>query len=249
LQIFAATLDGARTTLAARIDAFEVTVRAGGFTTLGVQSVADDLGAFQAAVEEALFDVAVDFAADGQATLAELADGTPLATIPLAFASLPGGVPDQVRGAIAKVLAKTYRVVNKRLAKTSVLVGSDASASFFAALAPPPQLHFGLTDFRSDAILFDFAIDLRLSASVTPGEGRIWVGGTAVRADIDLVVSVIPLNSFLPGEDTQVQTVGRGRFLARMGDTTTLPRTNYLVGAIPAGATIGASASSSFALR
>jgi hypothetical protein len=34
-----------------------------------------------------------------------------------------------------------------------------------------------------------------------------------------------------------------------MGDTTTLPRTNYLVGAIPAGATIGASASSSFALR
>jgi len=41
------------------------------------------------------------------------------------------------------------------------------------------QLSFAFTDLQGDAILFDFAIDLRASAGETPGEDCLWVGGTA----------------------------------------------------------------------
>jgi len=249
LAILAAGLDGARTTLTARIDAFEIIVRGGAFSTSQVQALADDLADFQAAVEDELFDVAVDFANDGKAALEALADGAPLATIPLALANLPGGVPEQVRAAIAKSLAKTYRTVNKRLAKTSALVSAAGDASLFAALTPPPQLAFAFTDLRGDAVLFDFALDLRLSARTAAGEGRIWVGGTTVVGGIDLTVSAIAINAFAITEDKQVTSVGRGRFLARLGDTVTLPPTNYLLGAVPVSAAFTASASSSFALR
>jgi len=41
------------------------------------------------------------------------------------------------------------------------------------------QLSFAFIDLQGDAILFDFAIDLRASAGETPGEDCLWVGGTA----------------------------------------------------------------------
>ncbi len=251
LASFGAELDAARAVLVARADAFDVQVRAGQFSTLGAQELVDDLAAHQTTVQEALFDVAVGIAADGKAALAALAGGPPLATIPLALGSLPGSVPDQARAAIAKRLDKTYRAIAKRLAKTSALVGKSGDTTFFAALTPPPQLHFAFTDLQGDAILFDFAIDLRASASETPGEGRLWVGGTSVVGDIDLVVSAVAMDGIATSADVPVKTAGRGRFLARLGDDAPpLQRTNYLLGVIPAGVfPPGASASSSFALR
>lgn len=250
LASFASEVDAARNVLVARIDAFEVGVRSGQFSTLGAQELVDDLAMHQTSVQEALFDVAVGIAADGKVALTALAGGGPLATIPLALANLPGGVPDQARASIAKRLDKTYRAIAKRLAKTSALVGADGDATFFAALTAPPQLWFGFTDLQGDAILFDFAIDLRASAGETLGEGRLWVGGTSVVADIDLVVSATALDGLATSADVPVKTGGRGRFLARLGDDTPLQRTNYLLGAFPVGGfPPGASASSAFALR
>ena len=248
---FGAELDAARAVLVARADAFDVKVRAGQFSTLGTQDLVDDLAEHQTTVQEALFDVAVGIGLDGKAALEDLADGTPLATIPAALANLPGGVPDQARAAIAKRLAKTYRAIAKRLAKTSALVGANGDATFFAALGPPPQLHFAFTDRQGDAILFDFAIDLRASASETPGAGRIWVGGTSAVGELDLLVSAVAMDGLSTGADVPVKTAGRGRFLARLGDDAPpLQRTNYVLGVIPVGGfPPGASASSSFALR
>lgn len=247
---FAGEIGAARTLLVARIDAFEVGVRLGQFSTLGAQELVDDLAVHQATVQEALFDVAVGIAADGKVALTALAGGAPLATIPLALANLPGGVPDQARAAIAKRLDKSYRTIAKRLAKTSALVGKDGNAAFFAALEPPPQLHFAFTDLQGDAILFDFVIDLRASAGETPGEGRLWVGGTSTIGDLDLIVSAAAMDGLATSADVPVKTGGRGRFLARLGDDEPLQRTNYLLGVIPtAGFPPGASASSSFALR
>lgn len=247
---FGAEIDAARNLLVARIDAFEVRVRAGQFATLDAQELVDDLAMHQTTVQEALFDVAVGIAADGKTALTALAGGLPLATIPLALANLPGGVPDQARAAIAKRLDKSYRAIAKRLAKTSALVAKNGDASFFAALTPPPQLSFAFTDLQGDAILFDFAIDLRASAGATPGEGRLWVGGTSTIGDIDLVVSAAAMDGLATSADVPVKTGGRGRFLARLGDDEPLQRTNYLLGVIPtAGFPPGASASSSFALR
>lgn len=247
---FGGEIDAARNVLVARIAIFEVGVRAGQFSTLGAQELVDDLAAHQTTVQEALFDVAVGIATDGKVALTALAGGAPLAAIPLALANLPGGVPDQARASIAKRLDKSYRAIAKRLAKTSALVGKDGSAAFFAALEPPPQLHFAFTDLQGDAILFDFAIDLRASASETPGEGRLWVGGTSTSGDLDLVVSAAAMDGLATSADVPVKTGGRGRFLARLGDDEPLQRTNYLLGAFPVGGfPPGASASSSFALR
>lgn len=247
LGLLKSALDAAQSTAVARIDAFEVAVATNGFTVLGVQNLADDLADFQTAVQDALFDVAVNTAADGKAALAELADGAPLPAIPLALANLPGGVPDQVRAAIAKALAKTYRTLNKRLAKTSTFVAKAGAATFFALLDPPPQLAFAFSDVRSDAILFGFVIDLRVSATTPmPDETRLWVGGTTAVAGQELFVSAIPMVDGAIGEDKQVTSEGRGRFIARLGDMAPLPRSNYLIGAAP---NLGASASSSFVLR
>jgi hypothetical protein len=247
LGLLKSTLDAAQVTVVARIDAFEVAVATNGFTVLGVQNLADDLADFQTAVQEALFDVAVDTAADGKTALVDLADGGTLAAIPLALASLPGGVPDQVRASVGKFLVKTYRTVNKRLAKTSALVATVGDATLFVVLDPPPQLSFAFSDQRSDAVLFNLAIDLRVSASTTNGDGRIWVGGTTFAAGQNLVVSAIAMDALTTSADQPVVTAGRGRFLARLGDSVTLPRANYLLGVVPV--TLGASASSSFALR
>jgi hypothetical protein len=247
---FAAEIAAARAVLVARIDAFEVGVRAGQFATLEAQELVDDLALHQTTVQEALFDVAVGIAADGKVALTALAGGVPLATIPLALANLPGGVPDQARASIAKRLDKSYRTIAKRLAKTSALVAKDGAATFFAALSAPPQLWFAFTDLQGDAILFDFAIDLRASAGETPGEGRLWVGGTSTIGDLDLVVSAVAMDGLATSADVPVKTGGRGRFLARLGDDGPLQRTNYLIGVIPvSGFPPGASASSAFALR
>ena len=248
---FAAEVDAARNVLVARVDAFEVGVRLGQFTTLGAQQLVDDLAAYQTTVQEALFDVAVGIAADGKTALTTLAGGgPPLATITIALANHPGAEPDQARTSIAKRLDKSYRAIAKRLAKTSSLVGRNGDATFFAALSPPPQLWFAFTDLQGDAILFDFAIDLRASASETPGEGRLWVGGTSTIGDLDLLVSAVAMDGLATSADVPVKTGGRGRFLARLGDDEPLQRTNYLIGAIPTGGfPPGASASSSFALR
>jgi hypothetical protein len=246
IGLLASALAAARLTVAARVDAFEVAT-AGGFSVSDVQPLVDDLATFQAAVQEALFDVAVDLAADGKTALAALADGGPLAAIPPALANLPGGVPEQARAAIAKLLAKTYRAVNKRLAKTSALVGKDGDATFFALVDAPPQLFFAFSEGRSDAILFGFALDLRVSASTTTSDAtRLWVGGTTAVAGQNLVVSAVPMVDGALGEDVQVTSEGRGRFLAAFGAATPLPRSNYLVGAA---AGISASAPSSFAVR
>ena len=250
LSLLDGALDGARVTLGADIDAFEVTVAGSGFSTAGAQQLADDLAAFQTTVEEALFRVAVDFASDAKLALATI-DGAPLATIPLAFANLPGGIPEQVRAAITKRLAKTYRAVDKRLAKTSARVAANGTSTLFAVVDPPPQLAFAFTDVHADSVLFDLAIDLRLSAGAGPADGRMWVGGTTVIGDTDLVVSVIAMDGPTTIENQNVTAVGRGRFLARFGDGAPLPHTNYLLGVVPAtaGGLPGASASSSFALR
>jgi hypothetical protein len=69
LGLFASALDGARVTVLARADAFDVAVQTNGVTVADVQGLVDDLAAFQAAVEDGLFDVAVDTAADGKAAL------------------------------------------------------------------------------------------------------------------------------------------------------------------------------------
>jgi len=247
---FAAEIAAARNVLVTRIDVFEVGVRAGQFATLDAQELVDDLAMHQTTVQEALFDVAVGIAADGKTALTALAGGVPLATSPLALANLPGGVPDQARTAITKRLEKSYRAIAKRLAKTSALVATNGDATFFAALSAPPQLHFAFTDLQGDAILFDFAIDLRASAGETPGEGRLWVGGTSTIGNLDLIVSAAAMDGLATSADVPVKTGGRGRFLARLGDDEPLQRTNYLIGVIPtAGFPPGASASSSFALR
>jgi hypothetical protein len=152
-----------------------------------------------------------------------------------------------VRDAVAKLLAKTYRSVNKRLAKTSAAIASAGDATLFVELTPPRQLSFAFSDERHDAIRFDLALDLTVSASTTtPDETRLWIGGTTALDGQNLTVSAIPMIANAPGEDQQVTSGGRGRFLARLGDTVPLPRSNYLVGVTPG---LGASASSSFAIR
>ena len=247
LGLLKSALDAVRLTVIARGDAFNVATATGGFTVLGVQDLVDDLADFQATVEDALFDVAVDTAADGEAALVALADGGPAVPVPLAFANLPGGLPRQVRDAVAKLLTKTYRSVNKRLAKTSAAIARAGDATLFVELTPPRQLSFAFSDERHDAIRFDLALDLTVSASTTtPDETRLWIGGTTALDGQNLTVSAIPMIANAPGEDQQVTSGGRGRFLARLGDTVPLPRSNYLVGVTPG---LGASASSSFAIR
>jgi hypothetical protein len=247
IDLLKRTLAGVRLTVLTRAEAFDVAVAANGFTILGAQGLVDDLAAFQAAVEEALFDVAVDTAADCTAALAALAGGGALEALPAAFANLPGGLPEQARTAIAKALANTYRPVNKRLAKSSGAVGKTGEGTLFATLDPPPQLYFAFSDDRSDAILFDLAIDLRVSAATTaPDATRLWVGGTTALDGQSLFVSAVPMIAGALGDDEQVTSEGRGRFLARLGDDTILPRNNYLLGVTPG---LGASSSSAFAIR
>jgi hypothetical protein len=249
LGLFKSTVVGAQATMLARIDTFDVIVQGGGFTIPALQNLADDVGDFQTAVQEALFDVAVDTALDGQEVLSELAGGgVVLDEIPLALANLPGGLPEQVRTAVGKLLARTYKTLNKRLAKTSVLVGKNDDATFYAVLAPPPQLHFAFSHLRGDAILFDFAIDVRISARTAADDTRMWVGGTTAIDGIDLLVTAVSMNSFF-SDDVQVTSEGRGRFLVRFGDALTVARTNYLLGAVPIVGGPSASASSSFAVR
>jgi hypothetical protein len=247
VDLFKGTLAGARLTVVARADAFDVAVATDGFTILGAQGLVDDLADFQTNVEEALFDVAVDAAADCTAALAALAGGGTLEAIPIAFANLPGGLPEQGRAAIAKALANTYKAVNKRLAKSSAAVGKTGDGTLFATLGPPPQLFFAFSEERSDAILFDLAIDLRVSASTTdPDATRLWVGGTTAIDSQSLTVSAVPMILGSVGDDEQVTSEGRGRFLAPLGEDVVLPRNNYLLGVAPG---FGASASSAFAIR
>jgi hypothetical protein len=249
LGSFKSTVDGAQATMLARIDALDAAVQGGGLTLPAVQTLADDVGDFQTAVQEALFRLAVDTAGDGKAVLSELAGGgVVLDEIPLALANLPGGLPEQVRTAVGKLLAKSYKTLNRRLAKTSTLVGKSGDATFFAVLAPPPQLHFAFSHLRSDAVLFDFALDVRISARTEAGLTRLWVGGTTAIDGVDLLVFAVSMSSAFE-EDVQAISEGRGRFLVRLGDGLALAPSNYLVGAVPQVGTPTASASSSFAIR
>ncbi|MCC6763440.1 MAG: hypothetical protein IT293_02145 [Deltaproteobacteria bacterium] len=249
LEALRVALDGARSTLFAKADAFDGGIRIRGLSTLAADALADDLAAFQASAQEALFDAAVGFADDGRAALAAI-DGAPLATLPIAFANLPGGVPERFRTSVGKVLARAYRAVNGRLVKSGKLVGADGASALFAVLAPPPQLAFAFTDVRGDAVLFDFALDLRMSAATSAGERRLWAGGTATVGGVQVVVSAVPMDGFVTSHDETVMTAGRGRFLARFGDGETLAATNYLLAAAPVVAGLpGVSASSSFAVR
>jgi len=249
LGLLKGALAAAQATALAAIDAVDVANQNGPFTVLGTQTLVDDLAALQASVEEALFHLAVDTANDGQAALAALADGTPLSTLPLALANGVGGLPDQERASAGKLLAKTYRTIDKRLAKSGALVArTTTGASLFAVVDPPPQLFFAFSDQHGDSILFSLAVDLRVSASTTPTDGRIWIGGTSNLGGQALVVSALAMTTVPTEVDQQVTTTGRGRFVARLGDSATLPRDNYLLGVVTP-TTPSASASSAFTLR
>ena len=98
------------------------------------------------------------------------------------------------------------------------------------------------------AVLFDFAIDVRMSVRTAAGDTRIWVGGTTALDGITVLVSAVSMDSFFT-EDVQTMSEGRGRFRVRLGDGLTLAPSNYLLVAVPVVGAPSASASTSFAIR
>lgn len=243
IGIFQATVDGARLTVLARIGTFDAAVATNGFAVLGVQPLVNDLAAFQAEVEEALCDFAIDISADGQSVLGTF---TP-SSVPPAFADFPGSLVDQVRGSIFKISAKAYRTVNKRLAKSSTAIGKGGVATFSAVLDQPLSCVFTFSNQRKLVYLEGIAIDLRVSAATTsPDATRLWAGGAMLLPGQTVNVEANPMSiSPSDADNVQVITGAKGRFLARLGDSRQLARNNYMLIATFAGST----ASSPFAIR
>ena len=148
----------------------------------------------------------------------------------------------------SKLLAKTYRSVNKRLAKTSAAIaragGRDALRRADAPAAAVVRI-LGRTP-RRDPLRPRPRPHRERQYYLTRTRPASGSGDDGLVSGQNLTVSAIPMIANAPGEDQQVTSGGRGRFLARLGDTVPLPRSNYLVGVTPG---LGASASSSFAIR
>jgi hypothetical protein len=175
-------VSAARQQCFADIAAFEAQFKLGNGVLADVGELQAALASLQQTVQVKVNEAVFDASLAASLALTELADGTPLlGNQPPELQIGTGGVFDDTNAAIDKLLAKTYRALDKRLDKTEALVAAAGNVRLRVSIRPPGGcLPHGAADGAFVILDADLDIDLLCAArdTVLDDSGVIFAAGS-----------------------------------------------------------------------